>query len=78
MTRVLRWLKRLNYRHYLAVAITLGFVAIAVFRFPYAFTRLWESVRDFGLSFAYYFDELFNNGGKLCNMHKQIYAIFQQ
>ncbi len=67
MTGFLRRLKRLNYRHYIAIGITLGFIAIAVFRFPYAFTRLLESIRDFGLSIAYYFDELFNNGGKAFN-----------
>lgn len=52
-------LKTVNYRHYICIGITLGFLACTVFLFPYAFGRLLESIRDFGLSAAYYFVELF-------------------
>ena len=45
-----------------AITITLFFLLIAILRFPYAFTRLIESGKDFCLSIAYYFDELFFNG----------------
>ena len=49
----------INYRHYICLFITLGFLAFAVFRFPTAFTRLLEALRDFGVSIAYYVTELF-------------------
>lgn len=52
-------LKSLDYRHYINAVITLGFVALGVFVFPNAICRLTESIRDFGLSCAYYFCELF-------------------
>ena len=51
-------MKRINYRHYIAITITLGFIA-CIFFFPNSLGRLVESVRDFGLSVAYYFCEIF-------------------
>ena len=48
---------KINYRHYICIAITLGFVACAVLLFPNAPGRVIESVRDFGLSAAYWFFE---------------------
>lgn len=57
--RFARFLKSLDYRNYICIAITLGFAACAVFLFPAAFGRIIESFRDFGLSIAYYFCELF-------------------
>lgn len=51
-------MKRINYRHYIAITITLGFIA-CIFFFPNALGRIIESVRDFGLSVAYYFCEIF-------------------
>ncbi len=59
MMKILDKLKKINYRHYICVLITLGFVLCSIFVFPSAFTRLVESLRDFGLSIAYYFCELF-------------------
>lgn len=53
--------KKFNYRHYIALALTL--VAILLyFRFPYCLGRLIESIRDFAVSIAYYFCELFGDG----------------
>ena len=49
----------MDYRHYISFAITLGVVALGVFCFPNAIPRLIEACRDFGLSCAYYFCELF-------------------
>lgn len=46
-------------RHIICIAVTLGFIAIGVFMFPNALGRLVESFRDFGLSVAYYYCELF-------------------
>lgn len=52
-------LRKINYRHYICVVITLGFLACSVFVFPNALGRLIEGGRDFGLSVAYYFCEMF-------------------
>ena len=52
-------MKRIDYRHFLCIAVTLGFVLCGVFVFSNAFWRLIESFRDLGLSVAYYFCELF-------------------
>lgn len=57
--KIMEWLKGLDYRHYINVGITLGFVALGIFVFPNAICRLAEATRDFGLSCAYYFCELF-------------------
>lgn len=50
---------RINYRHYICVAITIGFLLCSIFVFPNALGRVIESGRDFGLSIAYYFCSLF-------------------
>ena len=52
-------MKRIDYRHFICIAITIGFVALGVFKFFGAVGRLIESGRDIGLSAAYYFCELF-------------------
>lgn len=44
---------------FVCLAVTVGFIAVGVFLFPNAFGRLIESFRDFGLSVAYFFCELF-------------------
>ena len=51
--------RRFNYLHIVCVAITLAFICVSVFVFPNALGRLIESGRDFGLSVAYYFCEMF-------------------
>lgn len=53
------WLKSLDYRHYICIAITFAFVATSIFAFPYAFKRICECFRDFGTSIAYYYCKLF-------------------
>ena len=50
---------KIDYRHFICVAITLSFVLLAIFVFPSALGRLIESVRDFGLSVAFYFCKMF-------------------
>ena len=52
-------MKRIDYRHIICIAITIGFVALGVLEFFGAVGRLIESGRDIGLSAAYYFCELF-------------------
>ena len=52
-------MKRIDCRHFICIAITIGFVALGVFKFFGAVGRLIESGRDIGLSAAYYFCELF-------------------
>ena len=49
---------RIDYRHYICLAITLAFVLCGVFRYSGAFVRLIEGGRDLGVSFGYYFCEL--------------------
>lgn len=51
--------KTFNYRHYICLAITIGFVLVTVFVFPYAPLRIGESFRDLGNSFLFYLTELF-------------------
>ena len=50
---------RIDYRHIVCIAITLGFVALGVFEFFGSVGRVIEGGRDLGLSAAYYFCELF-------------------
>ena len=51
-------LKKLDYRHYINLVITLGFLALGVFVFPNSVLRVAETVRNVGTSAAYYFCEL--------------------
>ena len=51
--------KPFEYRHIIAVGITLGVIAVAVLCFPLAFKRLLEVFCDLGLSLGYYFAEIF-------------------
>lgn len=48
-------------RAYLCIccAISVGLIALAVFPFRISYMRLWESMKDFGLSIAMYFCDLF-------------------
>ena len=51
--------KHFDYRHIICVIVTFGFLACAVFLFPSALGRIIEGGRDFGLSIAYYFCNIF-------------------
>ena len=48
-------MKKVDYRHIICIIITLGVVALGVFRFFDSIGRIIEACRDFGLSIAYYF-----------------------
>lgn len=50
--------KKIDYRHFICGAITLSFLAFAVFLFKASFGRIVESFRDFGLSVAFFFTEM--------------------
>ena len=50
---------KFDYWHIICIAITLAFLSCAFFVFPSALGRIIEGGRDFGLSIAYYFAELF-------------------
>ncbi len=50
--------RKVDYRHYILTAITLGFLALSVFVFPTGINRIIEGGRDLGLSLAYYFMEI--------------------
>ena len=58
--KVIEKIKKINYMHYICVAITLAFVCCSVFIFPDAFVRIGESFRDLWNSICYYFCELFD------------------
>ena len=62
MKKMLKILPK-DYRHYLCLLISLGFVLLSILCFPNAFTRLLEAGRDVGLSAAYYVTELFFTPG---------------
>lgn len=52
-------IKNIHYMHYVAIVITLGFVALSVLVFPNAYARIWESLCDLWSSAKFYFKELF-------------------
>ena len=52
-------MRKVDYRHYISLFITLIFVALGIFVFPNAICRLLEALRDFFVSLAYYFFEVF-------------------
>ena len=57
--KLLTCIKRINHRHYVCIALTAAFLLCSVFVCPDALGRVIESCRDFGLSAAFYFCELF-------------------
>lgn len=59
MKTLLKKIRKINYMHYICVAITISFLVCTVRLFPYALPRLVESVQAFISSMAYYFCELF-------------------
>ena len=50
---------KIDYRHYINLAITIIFLGIGIFIFPNSILRVAEAFRNIGTSFAYYFCELF-------------------
>lgn len=59
MKRVLSVFKKIDYRHYVCVGITVAFVLVNIFCFPYTFPRLGEAFRDFGLSVGFHYANIF-------------------
>lgn len=55
----MKFLKKIHYFHYISLAVCLGLTAVVIFCFPYAFTRICESIRDLVFAVGYYFCELF-------------------
>ena len=51
-----------DYRHYICLALTLSFLALAIFYFRYAGGRIIESLNDIKTSAIYYVSELFELG----------------
>lgn len=50
---------KLNYRLFISILITCFFLSFSYFFFQSSFARFFESCKDFGLSIAYYFCEIF-------------------
>lgn len=53
-------LKKINYKHYICIIITIIFLLLSVFYFKYAYLRIFESLKDLYTSFKYYLNELFS------------------
>lgn len=51
-------MKKVDYRHYICIAVTLAFFAVSIFVFPLATGRIGEAARDVANSFAFYFEVL--------------------
>ncbi len=62
MKKIFKIFKKIHYMHYVASAITFGFVALAVFVFPSGIIRIWESLQDLFWSICYYGNELMDLG----------------
>lgn len=52
---ILYSLKKIDYRHYVCIAITLGFLCLSVFVFNLSFVRFIEGILDLATSLIYYF-----------------------
>ena len=55
----LKQLLKVDYRHYICVAITISFLLLTIFYFKFAFPRLIESFIDLWNSMVFYVSELF-------------------
>ena len=59
-------IKKINYRHYICVGITLICLIYAIFVFPNSIIRIGESCIDFWLSLKFYVQELFYTDWNVC------------
>lgn len=50
--------KKFNYLHYICLLITASFLLCSIFLFQFSAIRTVDSIKDFGLSIAYYFTTL--------------------
>lgn len=55
----LRDIKRVNYRHWLCISITIAFVVVTAVCFQNSILRLWDSLKDLFYSICFYIDNLF-------------------
>ncbi len=53
--KIKQFFKSIDYRHYICLAITIGFLLCTLLVFSSAIGRIIEALRDLGLSVAYYF-----------------------
>ena len=51
-------MKKIDYRHYICLVVTLAFFAVSIFVFPLAAGRIGEAARDVANSAAFYFEVL--------------------
>lgn len=67
LKRAFSYIKEIDYRHYICIAITIIFLCLSIFYFKYAMPRLIESFVDLGTSAKFYINELFelNWSGKV-------------
>lgn len=51
-------MKKVDYRHYICIAVTLAFFAVSIFVFPLVEGCIGEAARDVANSFVFYFEVL--------------------
>ena len=61
--KIKEFIKKVDYRHYICVFLTFVCLSFSIWVFPYAFSRLIESIIDLFNSLSYYFTEIFGNPG---------------
>lgn len=70
----LRQLKRLDYRHFVCIGITVSFIALG-FLFPNSIARIGEAGRDLGTSFVYYIYALFWDNPGSCPVRPTVMSV---
>jgi len=62
MNKIKQFFKQVDYRHYICIILSLFCFLLSIWCFPYAFLRIFESLKDLINSIAYYFSNLFGSG----------------
>lgn len=65
MNKLKRFFQNLNHRHYVCMALTLGFALLGAFVYTQSYIRFGETVRDVVFSILYYYKTIFGIPGNL-------------
>ncbi len=65
MNKLKQFFQNLNHRHYVCLALTLGFALLGAFVYAQSYVRFEETVRDVAISIAYYYKTIFGIPGDL-------------
>lgn len=55
MKKIINKLLKIDYKHFICISVLLSSLLVLLFCFPYSFARFFESLKDIGTSFVYYF-----------------------